>query len=190
MTIKSTHEKNTITQVFKGVMTKHPNEDRYPGRACYESQEALLQCMEALPDDDYIALVGGTLIHDEDETAALFDEMQVGDVIGVAFNERGQGMVPRLYKVLETKFEGRDIHLVEHLYHETLMEKRANAPKRQHKLTFEQVSGGIVLGYAEILYRDEKPYGYTEQELNKEYTVVFKVEDKEEEPAEVVESGE
>lgn len=155
--------KTTSTNEIKFSRKDHPSERRYVGFSCFETQNAVNQCLELLESDDFTKMFQGTLIYDEDTTAEFFDEIQVGDIVGLVTHEDGGGWVPRQYKVLETKVDGEDKHLVENRYGEV---------KTQQEITFEQCSIALLLGYAEILKRDDKPYGLSDEEM--EMKIVIK----------------
>lgn len=156
--------KTTSTNEIKFSRKDHPSERRYVGFSCYETQNAVNQCLEILEGDEFTQMFQGTLIYDEDGTAEFFDEIKVGDIVGLVTHDEGGGWIPRQYKVLETKVDGLDKHLVENRFGEE---------KTQREITFEQVSIALLLGYAEILKRDDKPYGLSADQM--ELKIVFNV---------------
>lgn len=153
MTVKHTD----IT--VKGKIKKHPNEKLYPGRPCFETGNAFMQALECLTEDEFNQMLNKTLIYDEESTAELFDEIKPGDIIGVCGHEEGIGWVAKQWEVLSIDPES-----------DTMECLTRYKPAEQRTLYFEDISIGMVLGLAEILLRDDKPYGI---ETEVEYKVRF-----------------
>lgn len=143
---------NHVDISVKGKRVKHPNEIKYPGRPCVEAQKAFNQVMECLPIEDMKKFLKGTLVHDEERTAELFDQIQVGDTIGLCSHREGYGMVPEQWVVKEIP---KDADILKcHI---------RNAEEATQDIYFEDISIGLVMGMAEILLRGEKPFGVTEE---------------------------
>lgn len=151
MTVKVTDATNT----FKITRKNHPNERMYKGRATMETQGAITQALECLDEQQFGELALGTLIYDEESTAELFDSILPGDIIGLCGLEPLVGWVSHQWEVLETD---SDLDM--------LKCKQRYSPHKEKLITFEDVSIGLLLGRAEILLRDGKPYGLTDEEMN------------------------
>lgn len=164
MTIKT-------TDTFKVTRKNHPNEKNYIGRPTMETMQAFTQALECLEEDDFTKLCEGTLVYDEERTAELFDSIQAEDIIGLCHNVKGVGWVAEQFKVLSIDKESDKM----------FCQSRYNKEK-EYEFFFEDVSIGLLLGRAEILIRDGKPYGLTDDQLNMTIKIVD-LSKKEEEPA-------
>ena len=154
----------------KGRRVKHPNESKYVGRACMETLQSFTQIMECLEESEVDQLLEGTLVYDEESTVELFDEIKEGDIIGCVLHEKNQGWVPTQWKVSEIP-EGEDMLKCVTRY----------KPERERDIYFEDISIGLVMGLAEILIRDDKPFGVSEEI---EYVVHVPLIEKEDEDEE------
>lgn len=148
MTIKT-------TDTWKFSRKNHPNEKNYLGRATMETMQAFTQALECLEGEEFDKLCDGTLIYDEERTGELFDAILADDIIGLCYNVRGVGWVAEQFKVLSIDKEADKM----------LCQSRYNKEKEQ-EFFFEDISIGLLLGRAEILIRDGKPFGLTDDQLN------------------------
>lgn len=164
MTVKIA-ESNT----FKVTRKDHPNERMYLGRATMETQGALNQALECLSSEEFDKLALGTLIYDEESTAELFDSIQVGDVIGLCGLEPRVGWTSHQWEVLSIE---KDLDM--------LKCKQRHPPHKEKIITFEDVSIGLLLGRGEILLRDGKPYGLSEDEQSYNVSIVDLSKEKDE----------
>ena len=143
---------NHVDVSVKGKRVKHPNEIKYPGRPCVEAQKAFSQVMEYLPSEDMEKFLNGTLIHDEEQTAELFDQIQIGDTIGLCSHTEGYGMVAEQWVVKDIPKDA-----------DILKCHARNAEEATRDIYFEDISIGLVMGMAEILLRGKTPFGVTEE---------------------------
>lgn len=150
-----------ITDSFKVTRKDHPNERLYNGRSTMENIQAFTQALECLDPDDFDKLCTGTLVHDEERTAELFDSILPGDIIGLCSNVRGVGWVGEQWSVLNVDLEADKL----------LCQSRFDEHKVR-EVFFEDISIGLLLGRAEILLRDGKPYGLPEDELSYHINIV------------------
>lgn len=148
MTIKT-------TDTFKVSRKNHPNEKNYPGRPTMETMQAFTQALECLEGEDFDKLCDGTLVYDEERTGELFDSILAGDIIGLCSNIKGVGWVGEQWQVLSIDKEADKMSC-----------QGRYDKNKEREIFFEDVSIGLLLGRAEILLRDGKPYGLTEDELS------------------------
>lgn len=147
---------------------RHPNDVRYPCRGSHEILEAGRKFITSLSASQKKELLVGNLILDEEETAELFDFFQENDIIGLGIL-RDVGFKSNMYKILKIH---RD---------QDWMECENLLSKDIEEISFQDVSVGFAMGFAEVLYRDEKPFGVTE---NVEYKISIHYEEDEEKKAE------
>jgi len=150
-------EKSTMNVTEHVIVTerkRHPNDVRYPCRGTHEVLDAGRKLLTFLYDDDpsqFDLLNEGKLVLDEEETAELYDSFQEEDVIGLGlFRPTGHpnaGFSSHMYTV-------EKIHA-----DEDYMDCRNMFSHEIEEITFQDVSVALALGLAEILYRDEKPFG-------------------------------
>jgi hypothetical protein len=126
-----------------------------------ENIQAFTQALECLEEDDFDKLCNGTLVYDEERTAELFDSILPGDVIGLCNNVKDVGWVGEQWSVLKVDSEA-DKLLCQARYDE----------HKVREVFFEDVSIGLLLGRAEILLRDGKPYGLSEDEMSYSINIV------------------
>jgi len=146
---------------IKFTRKNHPNERMYNGRPTMETMNAVMQALECLDDDEFSKLATGELIYDEEATAELFDSFEVGDVIGLCAMVEGKGWIPEQWTILDIDVQG-DKLFVESRYE----------PKIERDIFFEDISVGLLLGRAEILLRDNKPYGLSDEDMQVNITIV------------------
>lgn len=156
MTVKITD--NTS---IKYTRKNHPNERLYNGRPTMETMNAIMQALECLDDDEFEKLATGELIYDEESTAELFDSFEKGDVIGLCGMVEGKGWIPEQWTILDIDVEG------DRLFAESRYE-----PKIEREIFFEDISVGLLLGRAEILLRDNKPYGLSDEDMEMKITIL------------------
>jgi hypothetical protein len=161
MTVNVTEKKITVQR------REHPADVRYPGRTCQEILQAGMKLLGRLSSEEVEQLVQQYLVLDEEETAELFDSIQSGDVLGLGLAAE-DGFTSKKFEVLEVH-TGEDFLSVKNLH-----------TKKDEELSFQQISVGYALGFAEILYRGDKPFGVSTEEV---WTIHIheKVEDGEEE---------
>lgn len=143
---------------------KHPNDGRYPCRPSQELLHAGMKLMTSLSESDRALMKQNKLIIDEEETAELFDEIKEKDIIGVGIL-RKTGFIANKYEVTNI------VKSNDYLVCQNLLTKEAE------EISFQDISVGFAMGFAEILYRDEKPFGVSEEI---EFTLKIHSEEKEE----------
>lgn len=144
---------------------KHPNDGRYPCRPSQELLHAGMKMMSTLSESDRTLMKENRLVIDEEETAELYDEIREKDIIGVGIL-RKKGFISNKYEVA-TVVKDKDYLICQNLL-----------TKENEEISFQDISVGFALGFAEILYREEKPYGVSE-----EIEFTLKIHSEEEEPA-------
>lgn len=147
MTMKITEE-----QTIKIRRKQHPNAPRYPGRASHETSMTLSAFLSKLSPSQLAQFDDGYLVIDEDATAKFFDSILPGDVIGIAKYIEGKGLVSTCMKIERSE-------------NDILYGKAPVYPQKEvdMEVTFEQVSTALAMGFAEILMRDDKPFGVDEE---------------------------
>lgn len=143
---------------------KHPNDGRYPCRPSQELLHAGMKLMTSLSESDRALMKQNKLIIDEEETAELFDEIKEKDIIGVGIL-RKTGFIANKYEVTNI-VKSNDYLVCQNLL-----------TKETEEISFQDISVGFAMGFAEILYRDEKPFGVSEEI---EFTLKIYSEEKEE----------
>lgn len=127
----------------------HPNDGRYPCRSSQEILQAGMKLMSNLSQSERELMRQFNLILDEEETAELYDAIQIGDIIGLGIL-RKNGFISNKYEVV------RIVDNADYMYCKNLLSKQ------EEEITFQDVSIGFAMGFAEILYRGEKPFGISE----------------------------
>lgn len=152
MTMKVVEE-----QTIKIKRKNHPNEHKYPGRASQETSNAIMKLMGTLETEQLSELENKRLILDQESTEQLFDSILPGDIFGIGQFQDGKGFVATKMKI-------------EKIENDILYGKDVSNVKRQLDIEvgFEEVSIANAIGFAEILMRDDKPYGV---DLEVEYKV-------------------
>ena len=167
MTMKVT-EHTIVTEV-----KRHPNDVRYPCRGTHEIMDAGRKLITSLDLEERKEMLKGTLILDEEETAELFDSVEVKDIIGLGIFRGKESDTPGFTSVM---YEVEKIHK-----DNDFMECKNCITQVSEEISFQDFSIGLAMNLAEILYRDEKPFGApTEQS----WTVNIHEEVKDEEESE------
>lgn len=131
---------------------QHPDEPKYPSRSTYETQKAFRELLTNFDQYQLQQFRDGELIVDEQETAELFDEFEVGDVIGLILFHK-QGPISHKMKITEIDSENDMFYAQDQILDDV-----------QHEVYFEDVSVALEAGHAQILWKNEKPYGVDEYE--------------------------
>jgi len=133
---------------------RHPNDVRYPCRATHEIIDCGRKFFDSLSREQQKLLIDKKLILDEDETAELYDSVLENDIIGLGIHKTFGGFTSMMYKVVKIH-KGDDYMECENVY-----------SKEIEEVSFQDFSIGLALNAAEILYRDDKPFGVsTEQKI-------------------------
>lgn len=163
---------------------EHPNARKYPGYACVELGTALRKFLSDLEPEEFEALQKGELIFEEDETAEFFDSIKVGDVVGVGVLKGFEGE-PAAYQfeILSIDVDGDTMRAKDVSIDEKSTKKYFDPyftpPERD--LTFEDMSVAFGMGFGEILMRDGKPFGVSE-EIEREVVVFGEKKDDDDSP--------
>lgn len=136
----------------------HPNAKRYPCRSTHEVLEAGRKLMTSLSPEDLELLSQNDLILDEEDTEELFDEIKENDIIGLGVIKT-DGFYSNTYRIDK-------IHAKE-----DWMSCENALTKELEEISFQDISIGLALGFAEILYREDKPFG-----VSSHYDFTYKIE--------------
>jgi hypothetical protein len=166
--------KDTFT--IKSKRTEHPNAGKYPGKPSMEFGTGLRNFMSDIGSSNLDSFVNGTFVFEEDVTAEFFDSIIPGDVVGLGilkgFNESGENerKEPTAYKFLILSVDkNSDTMKARNVTYEQIIKQRSRKGHESDyrgtevELTFEEVSCAFGMGFAEILERDGKPYGVSEE---------------------------
>ena len=167
-----TEAKDSFT--VKAKRTEHPNAAKYPGRPSLEFGSAIRAFLGELSYPEQDKLLAGTLVVEEEDSTEFYDSIEVGDIVGVGLwrglNEQGENEhnEPAAYKFEITSIDG-DMMQARNVTIESRMKKRNSDYKGDEtELAYEDLSCALGTGYGEILERDGKPFGVSEEI---EYTV-------------------
>jgi hypothetical protein len=160
-----TVENNVFT--IKTKRKEHPNAKKYPGRPCMEFGTAFRKFLDDIGSKNTNALLDGTYIFEEEVSAEFFDSIQKDDVIGIGLikglNEFGENNYkePSAYKfkVLQVNKDSDSLSV----RNVTFEDEKSQHKGSEIELAFEDVSCALGMGYGEILERDGKPYGVSEE---------------------------
>lgn len=168
-----TVENNMFT--IKTKRTDHPSAIKYPGRPSMEMGRALTQFLSDVGPTNTSDVMYGTYVFEEDVTAEFFDAIQVDDIIGLGvvkgFNEFGENKQNRAcaykFKILEVN-KDKDTIKARNVTFEDLKGKSRSSAIREYRgteveLTFEDISVAIGMGFADVLERDGKLFGVSEE---------------------------
>lgn len=152
----------------KSKRKEHPNAVKYPGRPSMEFGTAIRSFICELNDQEMDDFTEGKYVFRQDVSAQFFDSVQENDVIGVGLlkglNEGGENSYnePAAYKfkVLEID-KNRDIMKARNVTFES--KKNDKYKGSELELTFEDLSCAFGMGFGEILERDGKPFGVSEE---------------------------
>lgn len=167
---------------------EHPNARKYPGKPSMEFGTALRKFLTDLNAQERDDFQKGELVFEEEASAEFFDSIEAGDVIGIGllygikeplFNKEGTPCT-YLFEVLEIDKEA-DLMKARNV---TFRDKDGNVDEeicgQKVELAFEDLSAALGLGFGEILERDGKPFGVSE-EIEQEVLVLGKKEEEEKE---------
>ncbi|MFA6049671.1 MAG: bifunctional DNA primase/polymerase [Candidatus Paceibacterota bacterium] len=154
-------------RTIKLKVRKHPSEGRYCGRENQELGSALLKLLAMLEPHEKNDLLAGQLIVDEEGSALDFDQVQVGDRVGIAipFEDGWVSTLLDISSLGTDEMKGLDAYTQEEV-----------------DFTFEDASTARAMGYFEILYRPEPGWDGTEENkklepfgVDKEESVLVRV---------------
>lgn len=157
--------KDTFT--IKTKRKEHPNAGKYPGRPSMEVGKAIGDFLSKIGPKNSDAFVNGEFVYNETESAEFFDSLIPGDVVGLALlkgiNEYGMNehCKPSAYKFKVLNVDkDRDVLQARNVTFEH--EKNKDYSGTEVEITFEEVSCALGMGFGEILERDGKLYGVSE----------------------------
>ncbi len=146
----------------KSKRKEHPNARKYPGRPSMEFGTAVRKFLTDLDAEERKLFQKGELVFEEEATAELFDSVLVGDVVGLGIL-RGLDDQPCAYqwKILSID---RDADTMQ-IRNCTWEDAKRNPDFRGElaETTFEDFSTALGMGFGEILERDGKPFGVSEE---------------------------
>jgi hypothetical protein len=141
-------EKNYEQIKTKVKRNKHPDEWKYPGRNGNEHKMALLSYMRKLSKEQVGLLSKGQFIFDPENTNKFFDEIKVGDLVGIK---------DTTYKVLSKDQDG--------------FKGEVRNTDKVVDISLPAIDFGLATGFAQILWRGDAPYGVDAEE---EVTILIK----------------
>lgn len=144
--------------VIKTKAKYHPSDSKYVGKE--SSQEGMMRRINffnELSDEQKEAYRNNSLILDEERTRGFMGAIEVDDVVGI------KGNMYKISSVSEDEIAGYPRKLSSRKFEYSMDEKR---------FTLQEMDMALNLERAEILYRNEKPFG-VEEEM--EYKVKLKV---------------
>ena len=149
---------------IKGKRKGHPNAEKYPGRPSMEFTNGLRNFLGDLSETERDQFQEGTLVFEEESSAVFYDSIEVGDVVGLGvlqgFDEHKQ---PAAYKFKITEIcEGQDLMKARNVTWEDA-KARPEYKGEEVEVAFEDFSVGFGMGFGEILERDGKPFGVSEE---------------------------
>lgn len=151
-------EEFTVTHKRK----EHPNDRKYPGRPSMEFGTAVTKFLSDLDKQEFEDFSKGELVFEEEVSAEFFDSILVGDVVGLGVL-KGFDESPCAYKwkILEVDTEADTIRARNCTWEDE--KKHPDYKGDEAVITFEEFSCGMGMGFGEILERDGKPFGVSEE---------------------------
>lgn len=141
---------------------EHPNATKYPGRPSLEFGTALRKFLCDLTPEQAEKFADRDLVFEEEVTAEFYDSIQEGDIVGIGLlygiNPKNEPSAHK-FKILKIN-KGEDTMIARDVSFEH--------PKSKYKgeeieLTFQDISCAFGMGFAEVLERDGKPFGVSEE---------------------------
>ena len=149
---------------------EHPNARKYPGHPSLEFGSSLTKFLFDLDPEESTELMAGTLVFEPEVTALFYDSIQVGDIVGLGLTkgyDRFETAGPAAYKFEVVKiFAGKDRMRVKNVSFAGISSYKHTV--KEIDLCFEELSWAFGIGFGEILERNKKPFGVSEE---MEYTV-------------------
>lgn len=141
---------------------EHPNARKYPGRASMEFGTVLTKFLSDLEPEEREQFRDGELCFEPEVTAGFFDGIIEGDVVGVGLL-RGFDGSPAAYqfKILSIDRQADTMQARNVTWEDE--KKRPGYKGGERELTFEELSCAFGMGMGEILERDGKPFGVSEE---------------------------
>lgn len=179
-----TGERLTMTVEIKEEFTvkskrkEHPNARKYPGRPSMEFGTGLRKFLGDLTSEEMKQFQEGSLVFEEEASAEFFDSVLPGDVVGLGLL-RGLDGQPCAYqwKILAVDRDADTMQARNCTWEDE--KKHPGYKGDERELTFEEFSCGLGMGFGEILERDGKPFGVSE-EIEQKVVIYGEKEEKEE----------
>lgn len=148
------------------IMTKrtdHPSAKKYPGRPSFEFGQCFRKFLVDLTPDEYNAFAKNELFFNPGAAAEFFDSILEGDVVGLGLikglNDKCE---PSAHKFKITKIDTEnDVMQARDCTYEN--PKYPEYKGQEVQLTIEDLSCALGMGFGEILERDGKPFGVSEE---------------------------
>jgi len=138
----------TVTEKkVKIKIKKHPFEWKYPGDIHADFMRDQVSAFGIMSEEEYDGYFNPDVLLDEEEVDFFLSEVAVGDKIGVGY---------KTFLVLEKRDNG--------LLCENKSIKKSGDEEDSYFLDKKEIDKAIPLDRADILYRDNKPYGQPEYE--------------------------
>lgn len=134
---KRPEPKVTIHQVKR---RKHPNEEKYCGRMSYDYNKALINLSGNLTDEERVRFSSETEILNQERLDQFKNSLLPEDIVGIDID---------VYKFKSNSKGG-------------LVCGDTGKSQIDLFLTDKEIDIALAIGYCEILYRDNKPYGVSE----------------------------
>jgi hypothetical protein len=144
----------------------HPRRKFYNNACCYEILKesfSLLRKYPSLLTD----VEAGTVVGDPERLSGFWEEIHEGDLVGLGTWVPGQGWLNRLLLVKRKSSSKKKTRTKKGPVNPgtlrcKLVDSRGEPEEGQVTVTGAQISVGLEAGFAEILYRDGRPYGIDE----------------------------
>jgi hypothetical protein len=162
---------NNSSFVVKTKRKEHPQAVKYPGRPTMEISSALTKFMCDVGDANVDSMLEGEYVFEEEVTAEFFDSLQIGDVVGLGctkgLNEIGENphkmACAYQFKILDIDKDNDTLKARNVTYESRDEKKKSKYQESEVEITFQDVSYAIGMGMADILERDGKFYGVSEE---------------------------
>ncbi len=139
------------TQVIKTKRKYHPNEENYRGdESTQETMVKEIEFMGSLTDEQSDKFIAGKLIFDEDKLNSYWNEIRKNDIVGFQGNVYRVDGKTKATLTLSRRKPKRYRNDEDTYAEET---KKVSRYDLDHMMN---------IGFTEILYRDGKPYGVSE----------------------------
>lgn len=122
---------------------EHPNTWKYPGRSGNEHKMALIKFMPTLSKEQMNSFALGNLVVNEVAAKKFIYEVKVNDLVGIK---------DTLYRVVGKTTDSLEVEFA-----------KRNEPTTR-TIGLSDIDYGLSTGFAEILWRDDAPYGIDSEE--------------------------
>lgn len=146
----TTSESEVKEHKVKVKIKHHPDEQKYAGHTTNDHRDAMLKQLCKMADDYNLPYSDSNFLFDADKTKEFLASLKKDDIIGIQHD-----------RYLVTDVPGT---------HETALNALLVPSKVEASVSLQEVDKALEGGFAQILYRDDKPYGVPEYE-----EVTFKI---------------